>query len=50
MSGMVVGRALVKAEDALDTLGLALQSHLSDIGRILAALHSLPPCDPAAQS
>lgn len=50
VSGMVVGSAMAKAENALDTLGLALQGHLSDIGRILDALHKLPPCDPAAQS
>lgn len=39
VSGMVIGGAMTKAEDVLSTLELALRSDLSDIERILAALH-----------
>ena len=50
VSGMVVGRAMTKAEDVLKTSNVALQSHLSDIERILDALNKLPLLDRCAQS
>ena len=35
VSGMIVGAALTRAEDVIRTSNLALQSHRSDIKRIL---------------
>jgi hypothetical protein len=43
VSGMIVGSAMTRAEDVLQTLNLALQSHRSDIKRILDDLDRLPP-------
>jgi hypothetical protein len=42
VSGMVVGGAMTRAEDVIRTSELALQSHLSDIKRILDDLDRAP--------
>jgi len=49
VSGMVVGSAMTKAEGILKTSELALQSHRSDIERILDDLDKLPLFDGDAQ-
>ena len=50
VSGMVVGGAMTKADEVLKTSELALQSHRSDIERILDDLDRLPLFDGDAQS
>jgi hypothetical protein len=50
VSGMVVGGAMTKTEDALRMLELALQSHLAHIEHILDDLHKLPSAEDDAQS
>ena len=42
VSGMIVGSAMTRAEDVLKTSKLALQSHRSDIKRILDDLDRVP--------
>jgi len=42
VSGMVVGSAMTRAEDLIRTSRLALQSHRSDIKRILDDLDGVP--------
>jgi hypothetical protein len=50
VSGMVVGRAMTRADEQLKTSELALKSHLSDVERILDYLDKLPPVEEDDQS